>query len=557
MHNVRKEIVVTASSTETRIAILEDGCLVELFFENMENERMVGDIYKGRVVNVVEAVHAGFIDIGLKQNGFLSFSDLGGGPLEFAALAETVETDDEDDPDADPKAQPASADGKQPPQRRPRRRGGRGGRGGGQGGGPRHERRSFHLRPGQEIIVQIAKEPINTKGARLTAMVSLPGRFCVLVPNDATVGVSKKIESDHERHRLRKIARQLCPPGFGLIVRTVAAGKDFETLKADLDHLTQTWREIEATAKANRAPMLLHKDMGMTSSIMRDLFTPDITRVLIDSKKLHAEIREYLAEVSPGLLPKVELYRDHVPVFDRFKVEEQIERSLARKIWLRRGGSIIFDQTEAMTVIDVNSGRSVGHRDQEINAYETDLEAAREIGRQLRLRDIGGIVTIDFIDLRNEKLRKRIVNELHKELKKDQAVFDILPMNDFGLVSLTRERVRPSLFARLSENCPRCEGLGRVPTKSMLITQIERRIQQVKTESGARRLVMKVHPELADYLSEGGLKSRVKQFMAKYLVMIKLVRDETQREEDFTCTPAGEEKKKGKKGWRRFFGLTS
>jgi ribonuclease G len=485
---------------------------------------------------VVEAVHAAFIEIGLEQNGFLSFSDLGDHPLEFSALTEVVETEED--------AEEARDRGNLH-HRRPRRRGRR----------PRHERRSFFLKPGQEILVQIAKEPIGGKGARLTAALSLPGRFCVLVPNDNTVGVSKKIASDQERHRLRKLARQLCPQGFGLIVRTVATGKDEETLRTDFENLVKTWRRIEEGAKTQKAPVLLHKDMGMTSSVIRDLFSLDISRVVVDSKKLHAEIREYLAEVAPGLLPKVELYRDHVPLFDHFKVEEQIERSLSRKIWMKRGGYIVFDQVEAMTVIDVNSGRSVGHRDQEMNAYETDLEAAREIARQLRLRDIGGIVVIDFIDLRNEKLRHRIVNELNKELKKDQAVFDILPMNDFGLVSLTRERVRPSLFVRYSEPCPRCEGLGRVPSKSMIVTKIERRIQHLKSETGERRFHLKVHPDTAAFLSEG-FNSRVRQFMMKYLVVIKVVKDDAQKEEDFVLLSAKEHNKE-KRGWKRFFGLTS
>jgi ribonuclease G len=528
MPNIRKEIMISVSSTETRIAILEEGNLVELFFENLENERMVGDIYKGRVSNVVEAVHAAFIEIGLEQNGFLSFSDLGERVVEYSALAETVETEE-------PEGQP-------PQNRRPGRR-------------DRHrgERRNrFFLKPRQEILVQIAKEPIGGKGARLTAAISLPGRFCVLVPNDVTVGVSKKIESDHERHRLRKIAKQLCPPGFGLIVRTVASGRDFETLKTDFDNLIKTWRKIEEMAKIEKAPKLMHKDMGITSSVIRDLFSPDISRVVVDSKKLHSEIREYLAEVSPGLLPKVELYRDHVPLFDHYKIEDQIEKCLSRKIWLKRGGSIVFDQAEAMTVIDVNSGRSVGHRDHELNAYETDLEAAREIGRQLRLRDIGGIVTIDFIDLKSDRHRRRIIHELHRELKKDQAVFDILPMNDFGLVSLTRERVRPSVLIRYSEPCPRCEGLGRVPSKSMMLTKLEKRIHKLKSETGERRFVLKTHPDFAAMLSQG-FNSRIRQYMMKYFVVIKLATDEAMKDQEFELVSAKEEKKK-KKG---FFGLTS
>jgi ribonuclease G len=329
-------------------------------------------------------------------------------------------------------------------------------------------------------------------------------------------------------------------------------GKDAETLKADMDALVRTWRRIEEQAKNEKAPKLLHKEMGMTSSVIRDLFSPDIHRLVVDSRKLHAEIRKYLIEVAPGLLPRLELYTDRTPVFDTFKIEEQIERALSRKIWFKKGAYIVFDQTEAMAVVDVNSGRSVGQRDHELHALETDLEAAREIARQLRLRDIGGIIVIDFIDVRSEKNRRKVVSELKKEMSKDRAAFDILPMSDFGIVQLTRERVRPNLIYRYSETCPRCSGLGRVPAKSTLITGIERRIKQIQSGGGGRRLVIKVHPDLAEYLSKG-LKSHIRQLMMKYLVMIKLVEDENLKEEEILVVTAGEEKKEKKS----VFNLTS
>jgi ribonuclease G len=511
MNKARKEIVINVSSTETRVAILENGTLVELYFERAENERMVGDIYKGKIENVVEAVQAAFVEIGLDQNGFLSFSDAEGRALEFSSLAERV-----DDLDADKQ-----------PRRRFRDRG---------------QRRRQYLKSGEDILVQVTKEPIGNKGTRLTTAVSLPGRFLVLVPNDATVGVSRKIEDFNERKRLRRLAKSFQPQGFGMIIRTVAMGKDAATLKTDLDQLLKTWRKIEEKAKSEKAPRLLHKEMGMTSSVIRDLFSPDISRLVVDSRKLYGEIRKYLSEVSPNLLPRLEMYRDHVPVFDSFKIEEQIERGLSRKIWFKKGGYIVFDQTEAMAVIDVNSGRSVSQRDHELHALETDLEAVREISKQLRLRDMGGIIVIDFIDLRSDKNRKKVASELKRELEKDRAAFDILPMSDFGIVQLTRERVRPNLIYRYSEACPRCDGMGRVPSKSTLITKIERRIKQIKSTGGEKRLVLRVHPDLAEYLSEG-FKSRIRQLMLKYFVLIKIVPDEKMKEEDISLDTAAEEKK--------------
>jgi ribonuclease G len=510
MNKSQKEIIINVSSTETRVAIVENSSLVELYFERAENERMVGDIYKGKIENVVEAVQAAFVDIGLEQNGFLSFSDASDRAMEFSSLAERVDDSEEGQSKRRPKT--------------------------------RQDRRRRFLKTGENILVQVTKEPIGNKGTRLTTAVSLPGRYLVLVPNDITVGVSRKIEDFNERKRLRRLAKSLQPQGFGMIIRTVGMGKGVEDLKNDLDQLVRTWKHIEEKAKSEKAPKLLHKEMGMTSSVIRDLFSPDISRLVVDSRKLYGEIRKYLSEVSPGLLTRLELYRDSVPIFDALKIEEQIERGLSRKIWFKKGGYIVFDQTEAMAVIDVNSGRSVGQRDHELHALETDLEAVHEIARQLRLRDMGGIIVIDFIDVRSDKFRKRVVGELKKELEKDRAAFDILPMSDFGIVQLTRERVRPNLLYRYSESCPRCDGLGRIPTKSTLITKIERRIKQIKSTGHEKRLILRVHPDLAGYLTEG-IKSHVRQLMLKYFVLIKVVSDDSMKEEEIQLNSSKDDKK--------------
>jgi ribonuclease G len=503
---MKKEIVINASSSETRIAILEDGALVELYVERPENERMVGDIYMGKVKNVVQAIQAAFINIGLGQNGFLPFADVG---KEYSALAERVQ-------DSKKKVEKKIRVGRL--------------------------KEKVFLKQGQDILVQVTKEPIGNKGARLTSAVSLPGRFLVLVPNERTIGVSRKIVDVKERRRLRMLAKSLRPDGFGLIIRTVAVKKDVQTIRADLENLLKIWNRIEEKTKSTKAPGLIHKDMGMASSIIRDLFSPDIDRLVVDSRKLYGEIKKYLKDVAPGLLLKLKLHKKKTPVFDLFQIEEEIEKSLSRRIWMKGGGHVIFDQTEAMFVVDVNSGRSVEEKDHELNALKTDLEAARLIARQLRLRDIGGIIVIDFIDLIQMKNRRKVVSELKKELKKDRAAFDILPMNDFGLVELTRERVRPSLLYQYSESCPRCEGLGRIPAKSSIVTKIELRIQRIKSKTGERRLVLRVHPDIVAYMTEG-LRSPIRRLMLKFFVSIKVIPDANLKDENFVLHSAEEDKK--------------
>ncbi len=503
---MKKEIFINSSSSETRIAILENDQLVELYVENPENQRMVGDIYKGRVENVVKAIQAAFVDIGLEQNGFLSFADI---DEEFISFTERVDTEDE-------------TKGAQKKKR---------------------SRQKPLLKTRQEILVQVAKEPIGSKGARLTSTISLPGRFIVLVPNSDSVGVSRKINNAQERNRLRRIARSLRPDGFGLIIRTVAVDKDTNTIKVDLENLMREWNKIIQKAKKNRNVGLLKKDLGITSSIIRDLFSPDIERLAVDSRKLFNEIKKYLKDVAPGLLPHLELYTKKKPIFDEYNIEDEIEKSFARKIWLKSGGYCIFDQTEALMVVDVNSGRSIKERDHEKNALKTDMEAARVIAHQLRLRDIGGIIVIDFIDLRESEHRNRVVTELKNELSQDRVAFDVLPMNAIGLVSLTRSRVRPSLLYRYSEPCPRCEGLGRVPAKTAVVTQIERVIQQKKTETKRRRFILKVHPDIAEYLREGTI-SLVRHLMLKFMVTLNLEADASLKDDEFELMPVRENKSK-------------
>ncbi|MEE4310478.1 MAG: Rne/Rng family ribonuclease [candidate division KSB1 bacterium] len=488
---MRKDIIINSGISETRIAILESNRLAEIFLERPENERTVGDIYLGKVVNVVKGMRAAFVDIGQKQDAFLHFSDVGETFSTVSALIDT--SDNGDEVENIPVGQ---------------------------------------IKVGQEILVQIIKEPISTKGSRITTQISIPGRFCVLVPNSRMVGISRKIDSVRERRRLKKTARSLKPKGCGLIVRTVAEGKSAQILKADIDSLVKTWDKLQKKLVKMKPPSLAYKDMGMTSSVIRDLFTKDVNRLVVDSRKLFREITTYLKDVAPNLVNKIELYNKKYPIFDAFKIETEIEKSLARKVWMKSGGYIIFDHTEALVAIDVNSGKFMGRKTHEDNSLKINLEAAIEIARQLRLRDIGGIIVIDFIDMLDEANKRKLYNSFKRELKNDRAQANITPLSEFGLIEMTRERIRPSLLFRFSEICPTCHGIGRVTSKSTILSQIERWLKKFKSSSKEKSLRLKAHPEIHKYLTEG-IRSRIRRIMWKYWLRIDVISDESLEVDEF------------------------
>ncbi len=490
---MKKEIVINSSSSETRIALVEDGRLVELFVEHPENERMVGDIYKGIVENIVPGMEAAFINIGHEQNAFLHFSDVTEMGVLYKGIIE-VESDEEDV------------------------------------GGSKSV--LDKLKTGEEIIVQITKEPIGNKGARITTELSMPGRFLVLVPYANNIGVSKKIESIREKKRLKNIAREIKPDGFGLIIRTVAEGKDEKILKGDLKGLLNTWQRIQKKAEKEKAPILLHKDLGMASSVVRDLFTKDIDKVNIDSRKLFRSILNYIKITQPQLKPRIEFYKKQMPVFDSFNIESDIEKSYDRKIWFKRGGYIVIDHTEALTSIDVNSGKFIGRKRHEENSLKVNLEAAKEIARQLRIRDIGGLIVIDFIDLDEEKNRKKVYDELKRELRKDRAKTSVLEISEFGLIEMTRQRIRPSLLFTISDPCPYCKGTGRITSKETMVTKIEQWIKRFKISSKERRLNLVVHPDIADFLVSGNGNILLK-LMFKYWIKIDLEEKDTIKTDEF------------------------
>ncbi|HLE33658.1 MAG TPA: Rne/Rng family ribonuclease [Bacteroidota bacterium] len=527
---MKKDIIINSTANEHRIAILEDGRLAELFVEVPGKERMVGDIYFGKVAKVMPGIRAAFIDIGLQQDAFLHFSDIGDSLQEYNALFDDDDDEEDEKPQAvhpqaptngsgtEPSAQAAVAVDAPPPARREERR-----------------RPEVNLQKGHEILVQITKEPVGKKGVRVTSEISLPGRFLVLLPFDGKVGVSKKLNNFKERRRLRKLVRSFIPEGFGAIIRTVAEGKSEEMIKQDLEELVRVWGNIEKAVKTEQAPSLVYKDMNTTSSVMRDLFSDSVEHVVIDDKKLFKEVRSYVQWVSPDMLDRLELYRGKEPIFDKHGVEKDIETLFSRKVWLKSGGYIYIEKTEAMTVVDVNSGRYAAKREQELNSLKTDMEAAREICRQLRLRDIGGIIVIDFIDLEDEKNKKKVYDEMKKELRRDRAKVTVLPMTEFGLIQMTRQRVRQSIHLSFSESCPTCGGTGLVQSKTTTINTIERWIRRFKSESREFRLELRANPTIAAYLHEGTI-SRLTKIKFKFFVRIKLIPDSSLPVDEFRFT---------------------
>src|SRR3990172_3317561 len=527
---MKKDIIINSTANEHRIAILEDGRLAELFVEVPGKERMVGDIYFGKVAKVMPGIRAAFIDIGLQQDAFLHFSDIGDSLQEYNALFDDDDDEEDEKPQAvhpqaptngsgtEPSAQAGVAVDAPPPARREERR-----------------RPEVNLQKGHEILVQITKEPVGKKGVRVTSEISLPGRFLVLLPFDGKVGVSKKLNNFKERRRLRKLVRSFIPEGFGAIIRTVAEGKSEEMIKQDLEELVRVWGNIEKAVKTEQAPSLVYKDMNTTSSVMRDLFSDSVEHVVIDDKKLFKEVRSYVQWVSPDMLDRLELYRGKEPIFDKHGVEKDIETLFSRKVWLKSGGYIYIEKTEAMTVIDVNSGRYAAKREQELNSLKTDMEAAREICRQLRLRDIGGIIVIDFIDLEDEKNKKKVYDEMKKELRRDRAKVTVLPMTEFGLIQMTRQRVRQSIHLSFSESCPTCGGTGLVQSKTTTINTIERWIRRFKSESREFRLELRANPTITAYLQEGKI-SRLTKIKFKFFVRIKLIPDSSLPVDEFRFT---------------------
>jgi ribonuclease G len=464
-----KELVINTTSHETRVALLENGHIAELYIERSRERGIVGNIYKGKVIRVLPGMQAAFVDIGLEKAAFLYVADV---LDEMEAVEQFVEGNSQH-------AKPAEGTTDEHPPLPPI---------------------EDLLQEGQEILVQVAKEPIGTKGARITSHVSLPGRHLVYMPTVDHIGISRRIEHDEEKDRLRQIVEQIRPPGTGFIVRTAAEGKSEEDLHADMEFLVGLWQDIARRRENRRAPLLIHSDLDVTSKVLRDILTEDVDRIVVDTQEEYDKIVRFIGTFMPRLKYVIELYEDDEPIFDAFGLEVEIARALGRKVWLKSGGYIIIEQTEALTAIDVNTGRFVGKHNLEDTILKTNLEAVKEIAFQLRLRNIGGLIIIDFIDMEKELHREKVHSALEETLKNDKAKTNILKISELGLVEMTRKRVRESIGRTLCEPCPYCEGKGYVKSRITVAYEIFRELRREIRDLPGYRLTLLVHPDIASLL---------------------------------------------------------
>jgi len=472
---LKREILMSTVSSETRVAILEDDLLVEIMVDRPDSARIVGDVYLGRVEAVLPGIQAAFVDIGTEKAAFLHVSD--------AAREDEGDDDADEEDDEDANASDGNGSGRRRSRRYP----------------PIQD----ILKKGQELLVQVTKEPISTKGPRVTAQISLPGRFLVYMPDSDHVGVSRKIEDREERARLRSLAQEILPKDAGgVIVRTVGEELTRETFERELRSLLSTWKQIQRKSGRARSPAVIHREAKLIKGIIRDLFSVKVDSLIIDSQEVYNEVRQYLETVDPSLLERVRLYEDPLPLFDAYEIENEIHEAFQRRVMLPSGGYIIIEPTEALVSIDVNTGRYTGKKDPEKTILRTNIDAAREIARQLRLRDIGGIVVCDFIDMDTKANRDKVLQELRQHLSRDRARTKAFQVSELGLIEMTRQRVRPSLYQMQTAACPICGGSGRIFTPETVVRRIERAVRRVRAEGKERAISVRVHPEVALYILE-------------------------------------------------------
>ena len=530
---------------EIQVALVEEGRLVELIIERPESRRSIGDIYLGRVHKVVEGLKAAFVDIGQKSDGFLHFSDVGTTNEDYRALIEDDDDDENggvDDGDADDAPQDfrngdepavgatvkqAARSGSKKPSADEQERA--------------EKRQSYtqliaaKLKPNDSILVQVIKEPISSKGSRLTSDITIAGRFMVLLPfGGGQVAVSRRVIARKERSRLKKLVRSILPEGFGAIIRTVAEDQEETLLKQDLEKLLAKWTQIEEKLQDAAPPQLIFKEDTIISSVLRDSLTSDVTEIVANSPLIHKETLNYLQWAAPEMVKNVTFYQGKLPLFEGYGIAKDVESIFSRKVWLKSGGYIIIEHTEAMVVVDVNSGRYAAKREQEENSLKTNLEAAREVVRQLRLRDIGGIIVVDFIDMLDQKNAKKVYDSMKTELRNDRAKSNILPMSDFGIMQITRERIRPSLMQRMGDQCPACGGSGVVQARFTTINQIERWLRKYALQNSMKfqQLDLYISPTVVEPLQNSDMKTELKWFL-QHLLFVQVKPDESLRSDDF------------------------
>ncbi len=539
-----KQLLMNKTGDEIQVALVEEGRLVELIIERPESRRSIGDIYLGRVHKVVEGLKAAFVDIGQKSDGFLHFSDVGTTNEDYRALIEDDEDDDEnggvedgddalqsgrtgDEPAAAVNIKQAARSGSKTPSADEQERA--------------EKRQSYtqmiagKLKPNDSILVQVIKEPISSKGSRLTSDITIAGRFMVLLPfGGGQVAVSRRVIARKERSRLKKLVRSMLPEGFGAIIRTVAEDQEETLLKQDLEKLLAKWTQIEVQLQDAAPPQLIFKEDTIISSVLRDSLTSDVTEIVANSPVIYKETLNYIEWAAPEMVKNVTFYQGKLPLFEGYGIAKDVESIFSRKVWLKSGGYIIIEHTEAMVVVDVNSGRYAAKREQEENSLKTNLEAAREVVRQLRLRDIGGIIVVDFIDMLDQKNAKKVYDSMKTELRNDRAKSNILPMSDFGIMQITRERIRPSLMQRMGDQCPACGGSGVVQARFTTINQIERWLRKYALQHSMqfKQLDLYVSPTVIEPLQNSDLKTELKWFL-QHMLFVQVKPDESLRSDDF------------------------
>lgn len=501
------ELIINADFYETRVALVENGQVAEFYVERTSDRGIGGNIYKGRVVRVLPGMQAAFVDINLEKAAFLYVSDVQHPVTDLEQLflnscaidCQEEKTDDSGESSAE---EPRTIE-ELPPS---------------YSDVPIQDR----LQEGQEILVQVAKEPIGHKGARITTHITLPGRLLVLMPTMDHVGVSRRIEHENERRRLRDLMCLLKPPMCGFIVRTAAEGVEPEKLEAEVNFLLKLWQSIQRRAEHASATSLVYQELDIILRAVRDLFTKEVDRLVIDSPSEYRKVLNFTETFLPSLQTAVELYDGEEPIFDAYGIEMEIQRALSKKIWLKSGGYIVIEATEALTAVDVNTGRYVGKRNLEETILKTNLEAVKEIAYQLRLRNIGGIIIIDFIDMEKESNREKVFNALKEATRKDKSKTNILRMSELGLIEMTRKRTKESIGRLLCEACFYCEGEGHLKSKQTVCYEILRELERERSEHFGRNILVMVHPDVAArfYDEERGPLERVEERL-QARIMIK------------------------------------
>ena len=470
MSKASKLIVVNAAPYETRVATLESGILVDFLLERRDDRNIIGNIYKGRVIRVLPGMQAAFVDIGMEKAGFLYAGDFVAPQLEFSS-SDSGEEELPEEMDIHEARYPQ--DRYIPPI-------------------------EGLIREGQHLLVQVAKEPLGTKGARITSHIALPGRYLVLLTWSNHIGISRRIEDPAERERLHAIVEKIRPEGMGAIVRTASEGGTEADLQADMDYLVRLWETVRMKGETAAPSSLIHRELSLSLRAVRDLFTADTDRIVVDSEEEHGRIRTFASQFFPRIQDSIELYKGTQPIYDHYGIEIELARALDKKVWLKSGGTIVIEQTEALTVIDVNTGKYVGRSSLEETTVKINLEAVKEIVYQLRLRNIGGIITIDFIDMKSEENREKVYRALVDALRADMSKTTICKISELGLVEMTRKRVRDSLSRTLSEPCPYCSGEGILKSKKTICYEIFRALERQGPLLSGRQVTLFVHPALAE-----------------------------------------------------------